>query len=166
MAEETKEASIDVDYYDCQPSDELTHTEVDAAVYAYLEYFDPPFPSEVTARAYRRQVVSAADKKSLVENITEGICESLDEEFGNPEGDRTYVSNDAYKLAEAFVELVVKDYDVWVCEHVPSEDVTVNTAAWIRENEPCWISDSPMIRAEVERLEKEEKDELLEDSSD
>ena len=142
------------DYYDCKAADVMTCTEIDEAVQEYFEYLDPPdWPKEVEVKAFVRKEVSERERRNLAEQALEELIERLDEEYGNPE-EATEFDDVARAVAREFVDKIIANYEIWGCEESTKENLQVNTAEWVRKNNPLWLEEADILKR-IEELEKE-----------
>lgn len=65
---------------------------------------------------HHRTVISDKDKSYLSECLLEDLLDRLDEEHGDPNGDRTKCEPEMLAAARVFVDSVVSKYKVWACE--------------------------------------------------
>jgi hypothetical protein len=156
MEEQTKDTVGE--YYSCSDAERLTNTDIDDAVEEYLDCLDD-LPSTVEVHRYVRNEITNADREACVEEALENIYEYLDENYGDPE-EATERAASAKDLAKAFVDGIIKTYDVWTCEAV-NPPIVVNVAKWIRENNPEWLEDAKVLE-QVEQMEREEEDDIRE----
>jgi hypothetical protein len=137
-------------FWSVEDNEELSHTDLEDAVEEYLDDFMSPrmtqadwdaIPETVEVIGYKRMdplTVGSVDHYGPLDHL----LESLDDEFGDPNGnptDRTSAMEDA---AEEFVGKVLAEYTVWACE--PSgEKETINCRDWIKANRPEWMEEKP-----------------------
>lgn len=83
------------DYYDCRDSESLSHETVDEAIEDLLDSWSSPScdmvaliqeQSPITVTAYRCAEILEAEWTQRAVNAAEFILESLDEEYGDPDG--------------------------------------------------------------------------------
>jgi hypothetical protein len=135
------------DFYDCCNAESLTHKSEYEAVLAYLDGIEPElWPSQVEVRAYRRGFVSNYMKGICRDTVLENVLELLDEEYGNPEEGES-VTQAMEEAATVFVDAMVSEYSVWVCEEVPEESIRVKTVDWVREYQKHWLEEEKVQRA-------------------
>jgi hypothetical protein len=65
---------------------------------------------------FRRMTVSGFQKQRMAEAVLDTTLETLDEEFGDPDKENTRSTSAQQDAAVAFIESVVKEYQVWPCE--------------------------------------------------
>ena len=127
-----------IEYWDCDEGAEvLDHTERDEAIEYCLHAMHPdPWPETLEVHGFAR--CPEPDAERYTGSVLEGLLVLLDENHGPP--DYYSAATDAMKAAErAFVEAVLKEYEVWRCYKARTE--TVNVAEWVREHCPGWLDD-------------------------
>ncbi len=101
----------------------MTSTTIDEAVQDWGDNLAPEIlPSEVVVIGF----APMQPKPDDCGDILEAILESLDEEFGDPDGDGVSEPTPGMVEAErAFRAAIVAEYDSWACEEVTRETVSV-----------------------------------------
>ena len=109
----------------------LVYTDEDVAIEAILDGIDGPLPETITICGFARMEVD-----TLRLNPLEDCLETLDEEYGDPDGEYSE-STEAMKEAErVFLAAIKKEYTTWMCEEVCRKEIDV--AEWMKENRPDW----------------------------
>jgi len=110
----------------------LEYADEDVAIEAILDGIDGPLPETITICGFARMEVD-----TLRLNPLEDCLETLDEEYGDPDGEYSE-STEAMKEAErVFLAAIKKEYTTWACEEVCRKEITV--ADWVKENRPDWL---------------------------
>ena len=124
-------------FYDCSKYAEvLEHRDRDEAISCYLDDIEPEhWPETVTVTAYAPMELPSNVQAWL--SPLDDMLETMDEEYGNPEGDATEPSATLREAERVFVEAVVAEYHVWMHEDISTEEV--NVAEWVAQNEPQWL---------------------------
>lgn len=124
-------------YYGLGSSEQLRHHEVDSFVESYLDEREPTdWPDTIEVVKWERQRLDDGDFLS-----PDDLYESLDEEYGDPGGDKSIPSENVLAIWEKFVRAVKDEYYVWACE--PTDEVIkVDVKDWLRKNRPDWIDDT------------------------
>lgn len=124
-------------YYGLGSSEQLRHHEVDSFVESYLDEREPTdWPDTIEVVKWERQRLDDGDFLS-----PDDLYESLDEEYGDPGGDKSIPSENVLAIWEKFVRAVKDEYFVWACE--PTDEVIkVDVKDWLRKNRPDWIDDT------------------------
>lgn len=134
-------------YHWDEDAEELTYEAQHEAVMNYLEStHTAQWPETVEIYAWTRQTISEKQREWMAESVAEHFLDSAFEEYRDPDhGPRAEVSTHALN----FVNAVIDDIGVWACERSKEHDEVINVAAWVRENEPSWLTDDPEIAAWV-----------------
>lgn len=133
----------DAIYWDCNGDENLTYSDINDAVEAYLDArLDPKMtpeevlgslPETVEVTGYARRTV---DRKEL-QPLTL-LLEYLDDEYGgNEAAEKTYPSDKMLEAEKAFLNVVLAEYSPYWCE--PVAEKTINTKEWIEEYRPDWL---------------------------
>jgi hypothetical protein len=116
---------------DCErPLDDREHV-----ITVDLEDCDP-LPETITVIGFARTVVEPSDCPSVLANL----LESLDAEYGDPDGDYTNATAEMLAAEEVFIKAVLAEYHVAIVEPVTSEEINVQT--WVKEHAPHWLEDA------------------------
>ena len=126
-----------VEYWDCdEGAEELRHRCMHDAIEYCLDGMHPdPLPETVEVHGFARMQLNPAEWSGW-RGPLESFLENLDEDYGHPT-DYTTPTDTMRKAERAFVEAVLREYEVWRCYKVCTE--TVNVAEWVRENRPEWL---------------------------
>jgi hypothetical protein len=124
---------------DCE--DHLIYTEPDEAIENFLEgLFEPDshgiegLPKTITLYGFEPMKVIPSRCNPL-----ECLLDDLDEEYGNPDGDRPAASSKMKDAEKAFIEAVVAEYRPWA--HERTWECEVDVEAWVWDNMPEWIDE-------------------------
>ena len=128
----------DSNWWGTKDSERLIHRTPDEAIEEMLDQVPCPIDDfgEVVVAEYAPMKCSAD-----AERVLERLLESLDDEYGDPDGDYTEPTDSMKQAAEAFVRAVVAEYTPWACEPTGNE-VRVNALDWVREHRPDWLTTS------------------------
>jgi len=126
-----------------EDDERLSHSEMDDAIESVLDGIGdlnaPPETIEMCGFIHKKPSVKREATGAL-----DRILESLDEEYGDPDGGYIEATDSMKDAAQEFVAAVLDEYTVWACEIVKRE--TVNVQEWIKENRPDWIGDNDKER--------------------
>jgi len=137
-------------FWAIEDEEELAHTDLDDAVSEYLDGFMSPkmtqddwdaIPETVEVLGYKRMDPLSAGSVDHYGPL-DHLLESLDEEYGDPNGDPTKRTPAMEAAAKEFLEKVLAEYEVWACE-LSGEKKTINCLDWIKENMPEWLTEKP-----------------------
>ncbi len=111
----------------------LSAETADDAICEYVEFADESkLPDTVTAVQFQPMAVSTPDE----DDVLEYMLESLDQEYGDPDGD-PYDPTPVMKIAaKDLCEIIQKEYVSWNCEPSGVEE-TVNVKDWIKARWPA-----------------------------
>ena len=103
---------------------EVLEENLDTAIERMLDdvmYIDKDVPDELTMTVFKHKTITPDMFKYAV---IEGFIEQLDDEYGDPyEG--TYISDTMMEAEKVFLEAVVGEYSVYICNPVSSEHISV-----------------------------------------
>lgn len=144
-------------YYDCyKDAEEYSFTDPYDAIEDYLKNCDPEnWEQTTTAYAYVPEEISERYAKSLALRVKETIFECLDGDFGHPE-EASEVPDVISELAFELAQKAISSYRVWRCKAIPSSNVSVPTAEFVREECVDWLEDIA-VREALERLDAEKE---------
>ncbi len=77
-----------------------------------------------TIVSMRRQTIPTAHADRMAEQAIECAIELIDEEWGNPEGETSAVSNAVIEATRAVMSKMTEEHDVWTCDRVASYVLT------------------------------------------
>jgi len=78
------------------------------------------------------------DPKGYSINTVNDLLNKMDEEYGDPDGDRYSEPTEKMKQAEMeFIKVVLSEYVPWSCEQTCEEEIDVK--GWVRKNRPDWL---------------------------
>jgi hypothetical protein len=140
-------AKKEPEFWDCQDSEVLDHTDKDDAIEYFLDGWLSgkmtkdevlkALPETTEVKGYAKMKVNY--RESWLSPL-EDVLERLDEEYGDPSGGDYSKPTDRMKAAEKeFLKVIVEEYEPWMCEEVCKEEI--NTLEWVRENRPDWLED-------------------------
>lgn len=114
----------------------LAHETMDEAIEAIL---DDRYPDQligkVTVCGFARMPV-----RLDFDMILEDILERLDEELSDPDSEPSKSTPKMRAAAEALVDAIKADYELWACEEVERREIDVQ--AWVREHRPDWLAEA------------------------
>jgi hypothetical protein len=130
-------------FYSCaEDSERLTCTTPDEAIEEFIDQLwgDQPLPASITVYGWRRTALEPASWINA--RAIEMVLENLDEDFGDPDGDATDVTEPMKAAAKVFVDAVAAEYQLTSWPHEVDKDflLEVNTREWIEEQAPEWRS--------------------------
>jgi len=125
---------IKIVYWSVGESEKLVHETINAAIKEHLEHYHElsDAPHEIIVVGYSRMQPVLSDNDTL-----EHTLEYLDEEFGDPDGDRTKPTEKMREAERAYHAVILAEYESWMCEPVVRHVVDLRR----------WISDWRMSRA-------------------
>ena len=94
-------------------------------------------PKKITVKEFELKEVEV---KHYADGVINGLLESLDDDYGNPEADYTEPTDEMREIALNFVNEILKQYDVWACEENGKKH-QVDVVEWVNENCPHWITE-------------------------
>jgi hypothetical protein len=112
----------------------LAHTEMHDALEQILDGLVSPLPRKVSVSKYRRETPA---QHIDLGTVIEGIIESLDERYGDIDGEPTQITEKMKLAGHKFIETIRSEYVPWTCEIC--ETVEVDVKQWIEENAPEWL---------------------------
>lgn len=86
--------------------------QLDQTIEDVLDNYDEGTPVEILV--FRKMKITGVDRMAL--HVLEGLLEDLDDDYRDPGGDSTKPTEGMKAAAKAFVEAVVKEYNVWACQ--------------------------------------------------
>jgi len=121
-------------YWDCNKHAERLYYETkDEAIEAYLDDVRiEEFPEKLIVYGWAHMEPSLRDGDTL-----EGVLDSLDETFGDPDGGPSDITPRMKEAEKEFHRIVLEEYTPWMCERVCEEEVDVKE--WVREHRPDWV---------------------------
>uniref|UniRef100_A0A6H1ZXB4 Uncharacterized protein n=1 Tax=viral metagenome TaxID=1070528 RepID=A0A6H1ZXB4_9ZZZZ len=148
-----KECNMDTyDFYSCNKDEERLNTNnPDEAIGELLDILPGIFPDKITLYCYSRIKV---EESNCNDSLNE-LIEYLDEEFGDPEGDPSEITDKMREAEKEFVRVVVSEYTPWACEIVHEEEIDVEE--WIRKNRPEWMDKMKIVNTEIDMDDNDDK---------
>lgn len=168
MSARDKFNGIDVEFWDCNDSEVLTHTDPISALEAWVEsHLNPAnsiegqiremgrrrenhgFNAAIPVEGYRKKKHGPSDITDAVDRALDAAVEALDDEdFGHPEGDQPMFKLDVLArhrpAFEAAVRALVADAKVWQCEVAHTVELSPDeTIEILRVERPEWFEASP-----------------------
>ena len=135
MNEKREYKDSEIDYWDCREyAEQLSHGDIEEAVENYLDgLYQKDWPETLTVFGHVRM-------KPLDEEFSdlERLLETLDEEYGDPDGDGPEQTPAMIEAEKAFIEVMRKEYHVWACEQVTTREI--NVQEWVKANCPHWLN--------------------------
>lgn len=119
-------------YWSCnQHQEKLSCVSKNEAIEYYLDDIEEgKEPDTVKVYGFARQEI--ADNEDGI-GVLEDFLVFLDENYGDPDGDCTEMTDKMKKAAKVFVDTVISEYEVWTCDCVYEEEVDLKK--WIEKNE-------------------------------
>jgi hypothetical protein len=133
-------------FWDCSNPDVLVHTNKYDAIEEYLDnLLEIGMSKEEMIRFLDFNLMVAGYAPMDVKfseqwfSPLEDVLERLDEEFGDPDGERTEPTKKMKEAEEAFMKVILSEYVPWACDEICVEEVHALT--WVKENTPEWLED-------------------------
>ena len=108
-------------------AERIDHDDLDEAIGAILDDAHPDRPDEIEVAGYARMVVEAGWPRPG--DLVEHVLQNVDEEHGDPNGERDPITERMLDAAREFLAVVAAEYVPWACEEVVR--VRVDVAAWL-----------------------------------
>ncbi|MEE9499618.1 MAG: hypothetical protein V3V24_09795 [Nitrospinaceae bacterium] len=125
----------EVELWCCDPDAErLSDQTREDAIESYMDGRDM-WEGTIQVHGFARMVVNIS--ASLPEMVIETVFEHLEEYTDPEEGPDT--TPEMLKAANAFIAAMLKEFHVWACEVITTEDVDV--LAWIENHRPDWLKE-------------------------
>lgn len=127
-------------FWDCDADTEvLRHETVDEAVTAFIEELGSKdvfgiLDEPLSVYGYERM---EPDELKYGASVLDFLLESIDETYGNPEGNPYDVTKEMKDASEVFVKTVIEEYSSWACE--PVTEIKVNVREWVKKIHPEWM---------------------------
>lgn len=123
---------IGIIYWSCdQHQEKLFCVSKNEAIEYYLDDIEEgKEPDTVKVYGFARQEI--ADNENGI-GVLEDFLAFLDENYGDPDGDCTEMTDKMKKAAKVFVDTVISEYEVLTCDCVYEEEVDLKK--WIEKNE-------------------------------
>jgi hypothetical protein len=149
---------IDVEFWDCNDSEVLTHTDPISALEACVEnHLDRASSVEdqiremgaIPVEGYRRKKHDPSDINDAVDRALDAVVEALDDDdYGHPEGDAPMFKLEALArhrpAFDAAVRALVADARVWQVELAHTVELSPDeTIEILRVERPEWFVPSP-----------------------
>lgn len=153
MTARDKFNGIQADYWECTDAEVLTHTDPISALEAVVEiHLNRASPAEdqiremgaIPVEAYRKKAFSTSDIDDAIDRAIDVVVEGLEEDHGDPEGDRPMFSIDvlaqhrpAFEAAVRGLAAVAKIFQVELAQTVeltPDETIEI-----LRVERPEWF---------------------------
>lgn len=109
-------------------AERISNCEIGDAVLEWWDGLSPdePLPETVTVYGFAPRVIDDRERERLAMQVMDDLHESLEDEYGDPDGLADATITDSMKqAARAFVAAVLNEYSIWQCEKVCEETVTV-----------------------------------------
>jgi len=117
----------EIEYWNVGESEQLSHKTQDEAIECYLDGFDGDMPATVEVIGYARM---KPEVSFLASHLLSQALESLDDEFGDPDGDYTEPTKDMRSAEQVFIKAILAQYTSWLLKE--ARTVTVDVPLWIR----------------------------------
>ena len=112
-------------YWGGPEEERLQYSDKEDVIEAILEDFDE-LPETIEVCGYARMNINLGGAYGPLERI----LESLDEEYGDPDGDGSEPTEAMKEAEKAFMAVIAQEYEPWACEEIARE--TVNVTDWIK----------------------------------
>ncbi len=120
-------------FWGLKDQERLTCTDPDEVIEACLEDADPECPPKTILICGFVPMDATLNPDRCLDDI---LC-SLDEEYGDSEGEPTNPTEAMKRAMQTCCDTILKDYISWACEQVCSQEV--NVQEWIKKNRPDWL---------------------------
>ena len=140
-------------YYDCSDPEQLAHETVADALESIFDYSYEQGESitaciarlaPVIVTAYERMAIDEKWCARQAERLAENLTQTLEEEFGNPDGTTLVIENTQpiEALIRAAVDRAAKEARVWGCEAVATREYSATEIeAVLRAHCPSWFEE-------------------------
>lgn len=134
--DEKTDATRPIAFWSCGEGEQrtLTQTDRNEAIEAYLDGLDE---RPLLLKIYGWSVVEC-DPNWLGGVAVKALLDTLDEEYGDPNGKATESDYLMMKDEEALIKTVVSRYSVWRCEKV--YEGLIETDRWVKGYRPDWLA--------------------------
>jgi|WetSurMetagenome_2_1015567.scaffolds.fasta_scaffold00973_15 hypothetical protein len=122
-------------YWSCDDPEIVTCKSAEEAIEEVLEYGDGDRAGTITLKGYVEMPLSY----NPVHGPLSRMLESLDEEFSDPCGNGTIVTDSMLEAEKVFIAAVLAEYKNRWLHDVYTEKIDV--AAWILANRPEWLNE-------------------------
>lgn len=117
-------------YWTAKDDEKLSCTDIDEAIYEYLEDLEPEeWPETLEVCGFDPVDVSMPD-------VLGDLIKSLDDDYGDPYGGESKTTEAMREAARVFLDVIRREYAPWACEQV--ETRTIDVLEWVKANEPQW----------------------------
>jgi len=139
MTDPTMDNSIACFWHHDKDAERLVSESVDEAVERFLDDLPPEmWPETLKVYGFAPAELPGTDSLIGFGGPLEGLLESLDEEYGDPE-DYHCRTNKMEEAERVFVDTVLSEYQVWTHEPVCSQEIHVRT--WVLDHRPHWLEE-------------------------
>ena len=97
---------------------------------------DKPLPAALVVAGYAKSVPKFSTFRG---SVLERLCESLDEDYGDPDDYPNNYTEKMIKAEEEFIKTVISEYTVWRCDQVAT--FTVDVQKFVRRHARHWLKD-------------------------
>lgn len=111
-------------YWGLANDEQLSCTEIGERVQEFYENLEDnePLPETIELIGFDPMKVNEERHANW---LLDNLLESLDEEYGSPDGNGTQPTETMKQTAKEFVEKVLSEYHVWGCERVCTKTVRI-----------------------------------------
>lgn len=119
-------------FWGMEDEERLSCTEIGERVQKFCEDYegDEPIPETIELIGFDSMKVNEG---SYAEWLLDNLLETLDEEYGDPDGDGTEPTEGMKQAANEFIKKVFSEYHAWNCEIVCKK--TVHIKDYISDDE-------------------------------
>jgi len=106
-------------YYAIGEPEHLVAIDIDGALEEWLA--DVAFREEAASEDVvikRYKPMQLTPDHNIFNRTLEDLMQTLDEEFGDPEGDAPEITNGMEQAMRTFAEAIIAEYPVWACEEI------------------------------------------------
>jgi len=106
-------------YYAIGDTNSITATNINEAIEQWLEdvaFCEEAASEDVVIKRYKQMQITP--DHYIFDRTLEDLMQTLDEEFGDSEGDNTKITNGMKQAVNTFAEAIISEYPVCACEEI------------------------------------------------
>jgi len=106
-------------YYAIGDPEHMVATDIDGAIEEWLEdvaILEEAVAADVVIKRYKP--IQLTPDHNIFNRAFEDLMQTLDEEFGDPEGDGIKITDGMKQAMNTFAEVIITEYPVWACEEI------------------------------------------------